>query len=375
MLPTFPMPTQRPEEVALPEKRAIFKLFLGYAPGVGKTYSMLAEAIRRHSRGEDVVIGVAESHGRKAIQELSSRLEAVPRRLLTYKGRLYEEMDVDAILSRKPQVALVDELAHSNVAGSKHAKRYEDVLELLDAGIDVLSTLNVQHIESVAPLVQRITGVQIRELVPDRVLYRVTEIVLADLTHEELLERMRRGEIYPLERAEQALGHFFRSGNLIALRELTLQQMSRVVGRSLQHGRDWGTARAPISGVQERIAVCIKSHPSAQYLIARAFRIAQAIEAELYVVYVKVGENGSPADQRMLEESFRLAENLGARIVRVTGKEVAEELGKIVQDEHISEIVFGHSTQSTWRKYLYLSPIHRFLGKQLPVDVHIVTYF
>jgi two-component system sensor histidine kinase KdpD len=374
MLATPPIPGQRPEEAALPDKRAIFKLFLGYAPGVGKTYSMLAEAIRRHSRGEDVVVGVAESHGRKAIQELSSRLEEVPRCLLTYKGRRYEEMDVDAILSRKPQVVLVDELAHTNVEGSKHAKRYEDVLELLDAGINVLSTLNVQHIESVAPLVQRITGVQIRELVPDRVLYRVTEIVLADLTHEELQERMRRGEIYPLERAEQALGHFFRSGNLIALRELTLQQMSRVVGRSLPRGRDWGTAR-PVSGGRERIAVCIKSHPSAQYLIARGFRIAQAIEAELFVVYVKVGENGSPADQRMLEESFRLAENLGARIVRVTGKEVAEELGKIVQDEHISEIVFGHSTQSTWRKYLYLSPIHRFLEKQLPVDVHIVTYF
>jgi two-component system sensor histidine kinase KdpD len=374
MLPTLPISSQRPEEVGLPEKRAIFKLFLGYAPGVGKTYSMLAEAIRRHSRGEDVVIGVAESHGRKAIQELSSRLEAVRRRPLTYKGGRYEEMDVDAILSRKPQVVLVDELAHTNVAGSKHAKRYEDVLQLLDAGIDVLSTLNVQHIESVAPLVQRITGVQIRELVPDRVLYRVTEIVLADLTHEELQERMRRGEIYPLERAEQALGHFFRSGNLIALRELTLQQVSRVVGRSLPRGRDWGIAR-PISGARERIAVCIKSHPSAQYLIARGFRIAQAIEAELFVVYVKVGENGSPAEQRMLEESFRLAENLGARVVRVSGKEVAEELGKIVQDEHISEVVFGHSTQSRWRKYLYLSPIHRFLEKQLPVDVHIVTYF
>jgi two-component system sensor histidine kinase KdpD len=376
MLSTPPPFRQRPEETALPEKQGIFKLFLGYAPGVGKTYNMLAEAIRRRSRAEDVVIGVVESHGRKPINELSSRLEAVPRRKLMYKGRLYEEMDVDAILSRKPQVALVDELAHTNVEGSKHTKRYEDVLELLNAKIDVLSTLNVQHIESVAPLVQRITGVQIRELVPDRILHRVTEIVFADLTHEELQERMRRGDIYPLDRADRALGHFFRSGNLIALRELTLQQVTGAVGRSrrLQPDRDRGTARQ-ISGVPERIAVCIKAHPSAQYLIARGFRIAQAIEAELFVVYVSVGGNDSPAEQRMLGESLRLAENLGARILRVKGKHIAEELGKVVQQEHITEVVFGHSTKSSWRRYLYLSPIHRFLQKRLPVDVHIVTYF
>ena len=359
------MPEPPLKQAALPRKQGIFKLFLGYAPGVGKTYNMLAEAIRRHSRGEDVVIGVVESHGRKAIAELSTKLETVPRRQLTYKGRQYAEMDVDAILARQPQVALVDELAHSNTEGSKHNKRYEDVLELLDANIDVLSTLNVQHIESVAPLVQRITGVQIRELVPDRVLRRVAEIVLADLTLEALHERMRRGEIYPLDRVQSAMGHFFRPGNLIALRELTLQQMSHIMGKE--------TPRQS-SGARERIAVCIKAHPSAQYVIARGFRMAQALDAELFVVYVETGEEGSATNLRALEESLRLAQNLGAQVLYVRGKHVTEELGRVVERKRITKVVFGHSTQSGWRKYLFLSPVHRFLRMCLAVDVHVITY-
>ena len=187
---------------------AVFKLFLGYAPGVGKTYAMLSEGVRRASRGEEVVIGVVETHGRKPIVELSSRLEAVPRRKLEYKATIFEEMDVDAILARKPHVVLVDELAHTNIEGSKHAKRYEDVFELLDAGIDVLSTLNVQHIESLSPTIRSLTGVQVRETVPDWVIRRAGEIVMADLTPQALQTRMRRGDIYPLERVERALANF-----------------------------------------------------------------------------------------------------------------------------------------------------------------------
>lgn len=179
------------------KKEGIFKLFLGYAPGVGKTYNMLSEGIRRSSRGEDVVIGVVETHGRKGIDELAARLETVRRKTIEYKGTAFEEMDVDAILARNPRVALVDELAHTNIEGSKHRKRYEDVMELLDARIDVLSTMNVQHIESLIPTVQNITGVLVRETVPDWVLQRVTEIVLVDLTAEALQTRMRRGDIYP----------------------------------------------------------------------------------------------------------------------------------------------------------------------------------
>ena len=205
-------PEQWLEEADPTKKGGVFKLFLGYAPGVGKTFSMLSEAIRRHSRGEDVVIGVIESHGRKATAELAAQLEAVPRKKLEYKGTVFEEMDVDAILARKPRVALVDELAHTNVEGSKHGKRYQDVLELLDAGIDVLSTMNIQHLESVTPTVQSLTGITVRETVPDWVLKRVDEVVMSDLTPEALQSRMRRGDIYPLDRVGPRPGQFLSSG-------------------------------------------------------------------------------------------------------------------------------------------------------------------
>ena len=206
-------PEQWLEETAPEKKQAIVKLFLGYAPGVGKTFNMLSEGIRRHSRGEDVIIGVVETNGRAGITELVSKLETVPRRQFEYKGAQFDEMDLDAILARKPRVVLVDELAHTDIEGSKHAKRYQDEMDLLDAHIDVLSTMNVQHIESLMPTVMNITGIQVRETVPDWVMQRVNEIVLADLTPEALQTRMRRGDIYPVERAERALGHFFKPAN------------------------------------------------------------------------------------------------------------------------------------------------------------------
>ena len=200
------------------------KLFLGYAPGVGKTYSMLSEAIRRNSRAEDVVVGVVEAHGRKATADLAAQLETVPRRKIEYKGTVFEEMDVDAIIARHPQVSVVDELAHTNIPGSKHRKRYEDILELLDARIDVLSTVNIQHIESIAPTVRSITGITVRETVPDWLLQVAAETVMIDLTPEALQNRMSRGDVYSQEKVEQALKNFFRRGNLIALRELALRQ-------------------------------------------------------------------------------------------------------------------------------------------------------
>lgn len=363
---------QRLEE-AVPQKRAtIFKLFLGYAPGVGKTFNMLSEGIRRNSRGEDVVIGLVETHGRAGIAELASRLESVPRRKVKYKGASFEEMDLDAILARKPRVALVDELAHTNMEGSKHGKRYEDVMELLDAGVDVLSTMNVQHIESLMPTVLNITGVQVRETVPDWVMQRVNEIVLADLTPEALQTRLRRGDIYPLERAERALGHFFRPSNLIALRELALQQVTRAVDRSLESYLEKEGIGKNL-GLRERIAVCVSSSPAAQYLIARAARMAQRIEGELYVLYIDIGADKNPEDQRSLGQNLRFAENLGANVVRAQGKNVAEEVAKVVREKHITQVVFGRSAQQGWKKYLYLSAIHRFLRDAPAVDVHIVT--
>ena len=365
-------PEQWLEETAPVKTRGIFKLFLGYAPGVGKTYNMLSEAIRRRSRGEDVVVGLVETHGRRGVAELAGRLEAVPRKQIEYKGTVFEELDVDAILARKPAIALVDELAHTNIDGCKHAKRYEDVIELLDNKIDVLSTMNVQHIESMGPTIQQITGIQVRETVPDWVMQRVDEIVLADLTPQALQERMKRGDIYPVERSERALSHFFRPGNLIALRELALRQVTQVVDRSLEsYLAKEKIEQAP--AVHERIAVCISSNPAAQYLIARASRMAQGIDGEFFVVYVDTGRDTSPEDQKTLADNIRFAHNLGGTVVRLTGKNVATEVANFVRERHITQVIFGRSARSGLQRYLYLSAIQRFLRNAPPVDVHIVT--
>ena len=220
-------PEQWLEEVSITEKtKGILKIFLGYAPGVGKTYSMLSEAIRRRSRGEDVVVGIIETHGRKGIAELASQLEQIPRKKIEYKGTIFEELDPEAIVARNPRVVLIDELAHTNIPGSKHRKRYEDVLDLVAAKFEVLSTVNVQHLESIAPTVGTITGIKIRETVPDWVLEHASEIVMVDLTPEALQNRMKRGEVYHTEKVDQALKNFFRRGNLIALRELALRQVA-----------------------------------------------------------------------------------------------------------------------------------------------------
>jgi two-component system sensor histidine kinase KdpD len=350
----------------------IFKLFLGYAPGVGKTHSMLSEAIRRKNRGEDVVIGIIETHGRKGVIELSQQLETIPRKKLEYKGTIFEEMDLEAILARKPAVVLVDELAHTNIDGSKNSKRYEDVLELIDAGICVLSTMNIQHLESVAPSVQRISGVTVRETVPDWVMKRVTEVVMADVTPEALQTRMRRGDIYPADRIERALANFFRPANLIALRELALREVAQEVDRSLESYLEKEEPDRNL-GVRERFAVCISSNPSAQYIIARAARMARRLDAELYVLYIDIGVDQSEANQRSLAANLRFATDVGAQVVRLTARTVAEPVAQFVRDKHITQVVFGRSAVKGWKRYLYLNTIHKFLRDAPPVDVHIVT--
>jgi two-component system sensor histidine kinase KdpD len=365
-------PDQWLEEVAPAKSQGILKLFLGYAPGVGKTYSMLSEAIRRASRGEEVLVGVVETHGRKATAELAAKLEAVPRRKLEYKGTIFEEMDVDAILARKPSVVVVDELAHTNIEGSKHFKRYEDVIELLDHNIDVLSTMNVQHVESLGPTILQITGVQVRETVPDWVMQRVDEIVLVDVTPQALQKRMMRGDVYPVERAGRALAHFFRPGNLIALRELALRQVTQVVDRSLDAFLEKEDIAEP-SAVRERILVGISSNPAAQYLIARGSRMAQGMKGDLYVCYVDTGRQLGSEEQRTLTENIRFAENLGARVSKIEGRTVAEATADFVRENHITQVIFGRSARSGWQRFLYLQAIQRFLQSAPSVDVHIVT--
>jgi len=369
--------TKKPEEwleVASPPQktRGIFKLFLGYAPGVGKTYSMLAEATRRRSRGEDVVVGYVETHGRKGLDEWLSQLEIIPRKKIEYKGTLFEEMDLEAVLARRPAVVVVDELAHTNIPGSTHRKRYEDVQDLLAAKIDVVSTLNIQHIESIAPIVRSITGIVVRETVPDWVPLTAAETVMVDLTPEALQNRMKRGDIYSSEKVARSLKNFFRRGNLIALRELALRQVAEQVDRSLESYMEAQNIRKNW-GVRERMAVCLSSNPAGQYLVARAARMARRMDAELYVVHVdrEIG----PADGNMnaLEANLKFAESLGAQVVRLKGISVADTVADFVRSKHITQVIFGRAPVRDWRKYLYLSAVHRFLRESPPVDVHIVT--
>ena len=362
------------EKASPPEKtKGNFKLFLGYAPGVGKTYSMMSEGIRRAGRGEDVVIGIVETHDRKGIVDLAQQLEAVPRRKLEYRGTIFEEMDVDAILARHPQVVLVDELAHTNIPGSKHRKRYEDVQEILAAKIDVLSTLNIQHLESLAPTVHTITGITVRETVPDWVPLMANETVMVDLTPEALQNRLRRGDVYSPQKVDQALKNFFRGGNLIALRELALRQVAEHVDRSLESymaakeiDDNWA--------VRERLAVCISSNPTAQFLIARGARMARRLDAEFYVIYVDVGADAAGDRQKSLAANIQFAEDLGAKVVKTQGRNIADAVAEVVRQKHITQVIFGRSAVKGLHRLFYLSAVHRFLREAPAVDVHIVTH-
>jgi two-component system sensor histidine kinase KdpD len=354
------------------QKRGRFKVFLGYAPGVGKTFSMLSEAIRRKSRGEDVVIGIVETHGRARTAELMAQLEQVPRKKMEYKGTLFEEMDVDAILARKPEVVLIDELAHTNIEGSVHTKRFQDVLQILEADIDVLSTLNIQHVESITPRVQSLTGITVRETVPDWVLDRADEVVLSDLTPEALTTRMSRGDIYPQERVERALQNFFRRGNLIALREMALQRVTRAVDRTL----DDYVQRKKLSGnwqIAERIAVCISANPESRDLIARGARMAEAMDGEFYVLYVEMETELAQSRRGTLDANVQFAEGVGAHVVRLKGTSVPVATADYISKNKITQVIFGRSAVKGWKKYLYYLALQRFMNDAPHVDVHIVT--
>ena len=354
------------------KQRGRFKVFLGYAPGVGKTFSMLSEGVRRQGRGEDVVIGVVETHGRAGTSAVARELEQVPLRDLDYKGTLFHEMDLDAILARKPQVALIDELAHTNVEGSRHAKRYEDVFALLDAKIDVLTTVNIQHVESLTPRVQMLTGITVRETVPDWVLDRADEIVISDVTPEALATRMRRGDIYPMERVDRALANFFRRGNLIALREMALQRITRAVDRTLDEYASRKQLGAHFA-VAEKVAVCVSASPFARDLIARGARLAQATNAEFFVLHLDVERDREPGTARTLEENFQFARNLGATIVHLKGRNVAATTATFATEHRVTQAIFGRSALTGLKKYLYFLGIQRFAAAAPHVDLHIVT--
>ena len=354
------------------KQRGRFKVFLGYAPGVGKTFSMLSEGIRRKSRGEDVVIGIVETHGRTGTAELACKLEQVARREIEYKGTLFSELDVDAILKRAPQIALIDELAHTNIEGSRFSKRYEDVFLLLENNIDVLSTINIQHVESLQPRVQALTGITVREQVPDWVLDRADEIVISDLTPEALVTRMKRGDIYPAERVDRSLANFFRRGNLIALREMALQRVTRAVDRTLDDyvkrkslGAQWAVA--------EKVAVCISANPQARDLIARGARLAEALNAELYVLHVASERDAEAGRRRSLDASIQLANNLGAKVVSLSGSDTARTTAKFIREQRVTQAIVGRSATHGLRSYLYYFALQKFMSEAPHVDLHIVT--
>ncbi|MGI9147098.1 MAG: sensor protein KdpD [Chloroflexota bacterium] len=354
--------------------RGRHRVYLGIAPGVGKTYTALEELHRRKQRGTDVVIGFLETHGRPRTAELAATLEVVPRKRIAYKGVTVDEMDSDALRRRNPDVALVDELAHTNAPGSKHAKRWQDVEDLLEAGITVISTVNIQHLESLADIVENITGVQVRERVPDGVVDAADEVELIDMSPNALRQRMRHGNIYPLERAERALEQFFREGNLIALREMALRKMAQACEVELEeYMQQQGIDAAWSAG--ERVMVCIDDQPQAQNLVRRAWRMADRYHTELLAVIVETPgwASASPEQKRALEENLRFAEDLGASPVRVQATDVAKALMQIAHEKNVGSIVIGHSRHGRLHEIVRGSIVHKLLRRAGDVDVHVVA--
>lgn len=352
--------------------RGKLRIYLGAAPGVGKTFAMLNEGKRRRDRGTDVVVGFVETHGRANTQAQLADLEVVPRRRLSHRGSEFEEMDIDAVLARRPAVALVDELAHTNIPGSRHAKRWQDVSELLAAGIDVLSTLNIQHLESVNDVVDRITGVKQQETIPDEFVRQADQVELVDMTPEALRRRMAHGNIYAADKVDAALGNYFRAGNLGALRELALLWVADKVDESLNdymadHGIEgpWET--------RERVVVALTGAPSSEHLIRRAARMAMRSKAELVGVHISVGDGLSAAPSELLTRHRRLLEDLGGVYHEVVGADVSATLLAFARSQNATQIVLGASRRSRWSELSRGSVINAVVRASGPIDVHVIS--
>jgi two-component system sensor histidine kinase KdpD len=356
------------------EKRGRLKIFIGYAPGVGKTYAMLNEARVLKKRGEDVVAGIVETHGRTETGELLKGLEVVPRRRLKYQNIVLGELDLDAILARKPAVVLVDELAHTNAPGSRHPKRYRDVEELLDNGIDVYTTMNVQHFESLNDVLEKITGVRMQETLPDTFLDRADEVQVIDIPLEELFERLKEGKVYIPKQAERAMQNFFQRGNLVALRELMLTHVARKIDTELLN---YMRAKA-ISGpwpAGERLMVCIAPSPYAKQLLRKGYTIAKEAHAEWYAVYVSTPalKEMSDKDKAYIAEALNLAEELGAKIATLSGTDVASEILRFARENNINHIVVGKPLHSMLLGFWKGSPASRLLHTRSEFELHLVT--
>jgi two-component system sensor histidine kinase KdpD len=357
------------------QEPARLRVYIGAAPGVGKTYDMLSDAFRmKHQQGVDVVIGLVEPHQRKETEDRIRDLEIIPQRIIPYRGVNLKEMDVDAILARHPHTVIVDELAHTNVPGSKNRKRYEDVLELLDAGINVMTAVNIQHLETLNDAVNRSANTIIRETVPDNFLKRANEVVNVDVTVDELRSRLRQGKIYAAEKVEQALANFFRKGNLNMLRELSLRTTAEQVGnQASEYRRIQGLEQAPIP---EKVMVCLSARPGSERLLRVGARIAGRLASNWYAVYVTRPEDdkghGDPEAYHRLEECERMARDLGAHVVSLSDRNVADALIRFAQQESISHVVFGQPVRSRWDILLRGSVLNRFLAEVRDVTVQVV---
>ncbi len=363
-------------EIVLEKKQepAKLRIYIGAAPGVGKTYTMLNDAnLMRHQQGVDLVIGLVEPHGRQETANQIRDLEIIPLKEIPYKNVSLKEMDVDAILARHPNTVVVDELAHTNVPGSKNRKRYEDVLELLDAGINVMTAVNIQHLETLNDAVSRSANTTIRETVPDSFLKRADEVVNVDITVDELRTRLRQGKIYAPEKVEQSLANFFRKGNLNMLRELALRTTAEQVGnRAAEYRRIQGLEQAPIP---EKVMVCLSTRPGTERLLRVGTRIAGRLATNWYAVYVSRPDDkghGDPEAFHRLEEYKRMARDLGAQVVELTDRNVSDALIRFAQQENISHVVFGQSARSRWDILLRGSVLNRFLAEVRDVTVQVV---
>jgi two-component system, OmpR family, sensor histidine kinase KdpD len=356
------------------KEHARLRIYIGAAPGVGKTYAMLREAHAQRGRGMDVVVGLVETYGRTDTDAQLLDLEVIPRASVEYRGATMQEMDVDAILARRPQVVVIDEVAHTNVPGSRREKRYEDVLEILDAGIHVMTAVNIQHLETLNDAVARVTGVRVRETVPDTFLDRADEVINVDVTVEELRNRLRQGKVYKPEKVEQALTNFFRKGNLSTLRELALRAVADEVGEKAASYREREGLEPAL--IPERVMVCMSSNALAPRVLRTGARIAGRLGAKWYAVYVETPKERpdriNAHDSEALQQNIKLAESLGATVVKVHAERPSDGLVAFAQREGITHVIFGQSARSRWEILWRGSTLNRFLSTVRDAAVQVV---
>jgi two-component system sensor histidine kinase KdpD len=355
-------------------QHARLRIYIGAAPGVGKTYSMIEDAHALRREGVDVVVGFVETHGRADTEALLGDLEVIPRRRVDYRSVALEDMDLDAILARKPALCVVDELAHTNAPGSRHQKRYQDVEALLDAGVGVMTAVNIQHLETLNDAVSRVTGVRVRETIPDRFLDRADEVLNVDVTVEELHSRLRQGKVYTPDKVEQALTNFFKETNISTLRELALRAVADEIGEKAASRRQREGLEPAL--IPERVMVCMSSSVDAPRVIRAGARIAGRLGARWYAVYVETPREApgriTPRDRDALQRNIALAEELGATLVRVKADRPGDGLIAFAKREGITHVVFGQSARTRWEILVKGSTLNRFLQEVGDAAVQVV---